>query len=78
MPNADLAVDGDEGAKVADQDAGAAHRFGPVNEDDRPSVVFLPDGATHIIDLTIPLPSSISAAAATMIRMRNALPDPTN
>jgi acetyl esterase/lipase len=43
-----------------------------------PSVTFLPDGTTHIVDLHVPLPTSISAAAANMIRLRNSLPDPTN
>jgi len=43
-----------------------------------PSVTFLPDGTTHIVDLHVPLPTSISAAAADMIRLRNRMPDPTN
>lgn len=51
---------------------------GMTTEGSGPSVMFLPDGATHIVDLIVRLPSSISPAAAAMIKMRNALPDPTN
>lgn len=43
-----------------------------------PRVTFLPDGTTHIVDLHVPLPASISTAAAEMIRQRNSMPDPTN
>jgi acetyl esterase/lipase len=68
---------GSGSANVTDQD-GQALNCPAAACVSAPSVAFLPGGATHIINLAIPLPSSISAAAATMIRLRNQTPDPTN
>lgn len=58
--------------------AGDSVRTADIDATPGPAVRFLPDGATHIVDLVVPLPTTISPAAAAVIRTRNATPDPTN